>query len=44
METGKGDTVKVLRRLALINEGLDWMLVVTLSGQGDDGVFTSPKG
>ena len=44
METGKGDTVKVLRRLALINEELDWMFVVILSVQGDDGVFTSPKG
>ena len=37
-------TANALRGLVLVDEGLDWILIVTILAQRDDGVCTSPKG
>lgn len=37
-------SANALRRLVLVDDGTDWILIVTILAQRDDGVFTSPKG
>ena len=41
---GKTKTLRLLWRLVLMHNGLDWIFTVVVLAQRDDSVSTSPKG